>query len=819
MSKAPQRPRRPPDPLLLHWLQRGLQSVAAGDLAAAERCLREALALDARQPDALSLLGVVLCRSGRAGEAIEPLRRATGVAPQVAGYQINLGNALRLAGRADEATKSLEAATRLDPANPDAHFNLALAADESGEAAVATAAFERACALAPDAAYRLAYGEALHRRQRHADAARVFAEAVALAPGLAAAHAGLGMAEETLGRHAQAARAYRRAIELDATNAPLHFNLGNALRAAGDEAAAESAYLRALELQPDHARAANNLGLILALRGDHAGAQAWHRRATDADTSLAEAHMNLGCALGRLGRGDEALDSFARAQALRPAYAEAEANRGVVLHRLGRYEQALAAFDTALAQRPELVDAAVGRATALFEVGELDASHAAYAKVLALWPDDAVALGNVAATIVYSDRADRAAVYGAQRRHAALRRLESLRREPASRPPDPHRRLRVGFVSADLRRHSVAAFMEPLLRARDHSGFELFAYHNHRGGDEVTDRLRGGFDAWRDIAAHDDEAVFEGIRADGIDILIDLSGLTAGNRLGVFARKPAPVQMTWLGYLTSTGLEAIDWRITDYQVDPAGYEAWQTERPLRLRGCYLCFEPPGAAPEVAAPAQGPPLFVSFNNLAKVSPSCIALWSRLLREVPQARLRLKSPPLGDPWVRRRVSDRFAAHGIDTARLDLLGWQRGEADHLALYADAHVALDTWPYNGVTTTCEALWMGVPVVSLVGKTHAARQGLTLLGAVGLEDLAVSDPDAYVATAAALVRDGAQRDDLRSRLRARMRASPLTDAAGFTRKLETAWRRAWLHHCAPEQADAPVETTTHDLSQWESEK
>jgi len=347
-------------------------------------------------------------------------------------------------------------------------------------------------------------------------------------------------------------------------------------------------------------------------------------------------------------------------------------------------------------------------------------------------------------------------------------------------------------VSPDFTHHAVAYFIEPILAAHDRTRVEVFCYANVRVPDATTARLRTLADHWRDIAQLDDDAAAACIRQDEIDLLVDLAGHTAHHRLQVFARRPAPVQATWIGYPNTTGLDAIDYRLTDEICDPPGQtETWHSEKLVRLPSTFSCYQPDAAAPELnalPAVASGRITFGCFNNFAKITPEVIALWGQLIRQLPDAQLLLKSRGLEDPTTAARIRAAFANAGIGGARLALNGKELSVHDHLQLYHGVDIGLDPFPYNGTTTTCEALWMGVPVITLAGNVHAARVGASLMAHVGLPDLVAATPDDYVAKAAALARDLPRLGTIRQTLRETMRRGPLCDAAKFTRQLEAAY-------------------------------
>lgn len=361
-------------------------------------------------------------------------------------------------------------------------------------------------------------------------------------------------------------------------------------------------------------------------------------------------------------------------------------------------------------------------------------------------------------------------------------------------------RLRIGYLSGDLRDHSMAFFLEPLLANHDRGAFEITCYAVNREDDEVTARFRALVDAWVEARDLDDDALAARIAADGIDVLVDLSGRTVQNRLGIFAKQPAWLQVAYLGYPTYTGVPQIAYRVTDAVIDPAeDGGGLPSERPLRLPRSMFCYRPPADAPacERAAPAPGEVRFGSFNQMQKLSPAVLAAWARILQSVPGSRLLLKATGFHDEAARRRMIDTFARAGIAAERVSVREGIAERRAHLALYNEIDIALDTYPYNGATTTCEALWMGVPVVTLAGETHAARMGASLLSELGLAELIAHSVDDYVAAAVRLAAAPEQLAGLHATLRQRFAASPLRDEAGFARAFEHAVRAAWQEHAA----------------------
>ena len=505
------------------------------------------------------------------------------------------------------------------------------------------------------------------------------------------------------------------------------------------------------------------------------------------------------------GQLNEAIAACRQAIALKPGYADAHSNLGIALSDKGQLDEAIAACRQAIALKPNFPVPRSNLGTAFKNAGRLDDALDSYRSALALAPDRADIHSNLLLTLNYHPGFDAHAI-------AAEHRLwnrchgEPLRSSLQPHPNDrnPERRLRIGYVSPDLRDHVVARFLLPLLENHDRTAFEIFAYAQVPVPDAMTQRLRTHADAWRSLVGLSDAQAAELIRQDRIDILVDLAGHTANNRLLVFARKPAPVQVTWLGYPNTTGLDTIDYRLTDSFADPSGStDLHCSEKLFRLPACAWCFEP-SASPAVAGRREGPITFGCLNNFAKITGPMLALWGRILQAVPESRLLVKSASFGNASVRQRVQQILGELGIAPERLELRGYEADYGGHLALYEQMDIALDTFPYHGTTTTCEALWMGVPVVSLAGGSHVSRVGVSLLANVGLSDLAATSPEEYVSIAVKLAGDLPRLTHLRSTLRERMAASSLMDAPRFARDIEAAFRQMWHRWCAEIQSPHP---------------
>ena len=578
---------------------------------------------------------------------------------------------------------------------------------------------------------------------------------------------------------------------------------------AGRDAEATAALKSILEEDPRHAPALRRMAWMCHRRGDNVEAARMLAASLEREPNNPESHYNLGLVFATLGRVAEAEASYRRGLALKPNSVDGHNNLGVLLESVGRYEEAEASYRQAIAIAPRVPHLHNNLGVLFKESGRLAEALAAHRHAVALDPRLPAGRSNLLYTLNYDETVSPEAIHA---EHVAWGK-DAMRIPIAgnrfANAPDPARRLRIGYVSGDFRHHSVAFFFGPLLDAHDRGAVEVFLYANDARADAVTARLKARADHWVQIDQLSDEFAAARIREDQIDVLVDLSGHTSQNRMALFARKPAPIAVSWLGYPNTTGLPAIDHRFTDAVADPPGAaDRLHTERLVRLAPAFLCYRAPedaGPVTPLPALAAGHVTFGSFNNVAKLSPATIALWARLLREVPDARLLLKASQFKDRGTRDRIAAAFAAAGIAAERLTVLPPQTATVDHLAAYGRVDVALDPLPYNGTATTCEALWMGVPVVTLRGDRHAARVGASILTAVGLENLIAQTPDEYVATAAKLARERDALAALRVNLRERLRASPLCDGAGFARAVEGAYRAAWRDWCAvPSQPATP---------------
>ncbi|MEQ1859173.1 MAG: tetratricopeptide repeat protein [Chthoniobacteraceae bacterium] len=631
-----------------------------------------------------------------------------------------------------------------------------------------------------------------------APAVELLRRAIALRPGAAAYHLNLGNALCAAGQSEEGIAEYRSALVIDPALAVAHNNLAAALKAMGqlDDAVAE--YRRAIELEPAYAECHSNLGVALSELGRHGEAVSACERALALAPNFATAHYNLGNALIGTGRTADAIAAFSRAVQSDPEYATAFANLASALRDVGRFGEAIVHYRRALALRPGLAIAQSNLGSTLKDQGDIDAGLVHLRRAVELQPDAPALHSNLLASLHYSPRTTAADLLAAHREfdrvHAAPLRAGW---SPHTNSREPERRLRLGFISPHFARHPVGHFLVRVLENLQPADFEIACYSDTDKCDEMTERLRATSAVWRETTTWNDEKLAAQIRIDAADILFDLAGQTAGHRLLVFARKPAPIQVSWLDYVGTTGLSAIDYLLADPREIPPDSEQWCAEKVLRMPDDYICFDPPPAPPVNPLPAlsAGHVTFGSFNILSKTTPGVVALWSRILHRVPGARLLLKNTGLDDPGTVARYRDLFAAHGIGGERVEFLGWSPSH-ELLATYHRVDVALDTFPYNGGLTTCEALWMGVPVVTCPGEIFASRHGLTHLASAGFTETIARDLAGYESIAVELAGDLPRLAAIRAGLRERVASSPLCDGARFAANFAALMRDVWRQGC-----------------------
>lgn len=721
-----------------------------GELQTSEKHCRRSIELSPNVPETWYNLAIIQLRLDKHADAIASLNNALRLKPNFPEALTELGNAHQYLGQYQAAIEHYQAGVRLQPNNARIHCNLGVAQMKLKHVDSAFQSLKTALSLNPNLAEAHQYlGLLLTESENTTDAVRELQQAIELNAGLHEARFALGRLLAGHGKADLAMQHFTAAVAARPDN-PEYLNaLATALKDRGRHAEAESHFRRATDLAPDNAKLLSNYGLTLIALGKLEEAVATLTRATALDPSLAEAHYNLGTALGNINRQTDAETAYRKATSLREAFPEAWMNLGTLQLLQGRIDEAIASFERAIALRP----------------------------------DYAEANSNLLMALNYTDAVTHEEIF---RRHREWGRglvaPTCGQATPTIRPNEPQRRLRIGFVSADFRTHSVAYFFESLIDP-PRPDVEILCYSNTTRIDDVTHRIRNRVALWRDITTLSDTQAAEAIRADAPDVLIDLAGHTSGNRLGIFALRPCPIQITYLGYPNTTGLPTVDYRITDAVADPENNGAFHTETLLRLEDCFLCYTPPSPSPDpIVADVDEPGsiVFGSFNNLAKITPELIAAWAQILRRTPGSRLLIKNRPLADTQIANRLAEAFQAHGIDRDRLQLVGWSPNTEHHLEIYNQIDIALDTYPYNGTTTTCESLWMGRPVVTWRGSRHASRVGASLLNTLGITDLVASSLEDYIDIATGLANDPQKLARTSANLRRRMLGSILCDREAF---------------------------------------
>lgn len=735
-----------------------------GDLDGAAAAYEAVLAVRPNDGDALHLLGVIREAKHEPAAAESLVRKAIAISGNAPAYHSTLGSILGDLGQHVEAVRSCERAVVLSRGDPELIHNLAHALDRGGRTDEALETYKKA----------------------------IFAQ-----PRLVRSHVALGLLHRKADRLAEALGEYMIAVALDSKCADAHCGIAAICKEKGEIDAALDEYRRAIAADPRNLEA--RIGMARALLGlrrvDEARASA--EQAIALDDRSAQAHAALGEVLRAEGRPEDALHAFKRAEALAPGEPLHVACQALALAQMGDLPLAARTVEGLVDQFPERAPLHALLAELSYRVGRVATARVAIDRALELAPDrwlwQSFRLG-----LAHADPEESSEHLFKMATDWGAGIARKVKRLPPAKPNrSASRVLNVAYLSGDLRAHPVGYYLGAVLPFHDRQRVRVHAYANHEVDDEQTRILERSAACWLNVRNLSDEALASQIRKDEIDILIDLSGHTNGNRLEVLARKPAPIQVTWLGYFATTGLEAVDWVVADAIVLPPEDQKWFVERAWLLDGCYVC------APRLRMPlpigplplaARGAPTFGCFNNLLKVSEPTVRTWARVLAAVPGSRLVLKTHVLSDEQGRRETSERFARHGIAPERLTLLGYS-AHIDLLRVYREIDVALDPFPYGGGTTTFEALWMGVPVVSKRGDRFVSRAGESMLTAVGMAELVTADEDAYVEKARALVADPVALSAMHASLRDQILASPLTNGRAFARRFDDALRGMWLKY------------------------
>jgi len=825
-------------------IQEAIQYHQSNRLDTAEQAYRDILNTHPNHSEALHLLGLIAQEKGRYGEAEDLISQAIKISPQNPGYYNSLGITLQQWGKPEKAIASYQRALQLDPESADLNNNLANALTEQGRMDEALHYYRQALKSDPESVEVLNnMGTVLLDQGRLEPSLTCFSKALAINPVYTRALYNSGLVLQKMGRNHQALDCYRGVLKINPEYFNAHLNLGIILRGRHQYDEAIDHFQKALAIKPDSAEAYNNVGTALRGQGHPAQAAACFRKALELKPVFPEASNNLGLALvdenkleeartsfeaalqmksdylpaynhiGNLlklqDRTDEALAYYRKALEFDPDYPEAHFCMGCRFMEQNRLAEAIACFQRAIEIRSHYPEALNNLAAALKEQGRLKESIACYRKIIEIEPSLSWAHSNLLFALNFDPDSRPADLYD-QAKSWWRQHGEAI--APCSafhNSPDPDRRLRIGYVSPDFWQHPVSLFFLPLISNHDRTSVEVFCYAEVLHPDQTTEQVKAHADHWVSTVGLTDRQVADRVRQDRIDILVDLAGHTARNRLLAFAYKPAPIQVTWLGYGNTTGMPVIDYFITDAVADPEGIaDQYYCEKLVRLPRGFLCYGPPEGAPDVQKLTNlenDPIVFGSFNNVSKLNRRTIALWSKILQQVPDSRLVLKSKQLGDQATRERYLALFSQAGIKTERIQLLPRTRSVHEHLAQYHQIHIALDPFPYNGTTTTCEALWMGVPVVTLRGDCHYARVGASLLTRIGLTDHIADSEQQFVDTAVALANDFSRLSELRLNLRSMMASSSLCNSNNFAREMEETFREMWRTWCSSQRPTAPA--------------
>lgn len=679
----------------------------------------------------------------------------------------------------------------LRPNHPETLHRLGILAYQVGRLDVAADLIQRAASWAPgEARFHANLASVLNDLGKPSEALVAAGNAIRLDPSLSGGHLALGVAHQNLRQYELARLAFEEAIRRDPSSAAAYTNLGSALSSLGQTEQAISAHRAAVLLSPNMGVAHYNLGVLLKQSGDLAGALAALEAAVRIYPKLYEARIHLGLAFELAQRFDDAGREYQVAIDLNATRADGYNNLANLLLRSDQPARALELYQKLLARDPRNVTALGNLANALKDQGQLDESLDAHRRALEIDPAQVHIHSSLLLLLQHHPKFNPAQI-GDESRAWAARHAEPLAKIPRDGrlAGSSGGKLRIGYLSGDFREHYIGRVALSLMEHHDAESFEVHCYSNSRREDDVTRATRAAKVHWRDITTLDDQSAAELIARDAIDVLIDLSSHTAGGRPLVFARRPAPVQVMWLAYPGTTGMSTMDYRITDRYLDPPGEnDAFYSEKSVYLPHCYWLLNPRGDSAEVTplpALSNGRITFGSFNTFSKVNEEMIQRWAEVLKAVADSRLLILAPP-GE--ARQRVARSFTSLGVAEERVEFVG-RVPRSEYLKYYQQTDVVLDTFPWNGHTTSLDALWMGVPTISLVGRGAMSRGGLSVLSNLGLTELAASSVEAYVRTATELSRDLGRLAEMRLGLRQRMQNSPIMDPIGYTRDAEQIYR------------------------------
>jgi protein O-GlcNAc transferase len=776
----------------------GVVFAEIGLLSEAATSFRNTLELNPDFYEAHRNLGALLQQQGHFGEAITHLRRSVNPDQHDAKAYFALGTALYQDGQLGEAAENFQTAIRIAPDFAEAHSNLGLVLRDLGHMRQAEASFRNAIQLKPNCyeTYNN-LGTTLTSLQRIEEAKQAYLAALQLNPNFAEAYCNLGVLLKKQGSVSDAETSFNKAIQLKPNYAEAYNNLGNLLKDWGRMDDAEAAYKHAVQIKPDFFQAHNNLGNVFYARGEWNAAELRYRAAISLKPDFAQAQSNLANVLLALRQIEQAELTYREAIRLDPALDQAHNNLGNLLLDQGCYREAEDCYLEALRINPESAEVYSNLGNVYKSIRRLDAAEACYRKAINLKPTDSKFYSNLLLTILYSEKSKEQIFLEQQKFGEIFENQYKTTWGGYKNTKDSQRRLKIGYVSGDFFDHSMSFFITPILEAHDRSKFEIFAYYNNNKVDGITEKIKNIVDHWTACSSLSDKQMFDLIRNHKIDILVDLSGHTANNRLSVFARKPAPIQMTWMGYPGSTGLSAIDYRITYDSLDPPRLtEQFHTEKLLRLPDSEICFKPIIEAPcinELPALTKNKFVIACLNNHSKISDSSIFLWVKLLNRIPNSVFILGNA--SGTEVEKQFIGMLNHQKIDPSRL-ILQPKLPLKKYWELYHSIDLCVDPFPYNGGTTSLQSLWMGVPVVSLAGDSTHSRAGLAVLHRANLESFVANTEEQYVDLAIFWSNNLKELSEIRHDLRKRI-SSLSHKAKPSALIIENEYTKAWEKYCA----------------------
>ena len=805
----------------LHLL--GVANHQLGESEKAVDLIRHAISLNPDDAGYFSNLGSALKAIGRLVESIEAYQAAIDLDKLFLPAYYNVGEVYCLMDRVDDGEAAYRKALELNQNLPDIWTNLGICLLNQDKEQESEECFIKALQLMPTFPTALYSFARLRDRQERLDEANtLYAQALSMGFDNAACLRGLAMIAQRQSLPELAIDYLNQLIESGLADADVYNNLSLAFKATGELEKAREALEKALEIDDEHVESLCNLSSTLNEEGLFAEALPLAQKAAELDENCDIAYNNAGSTYRGMAKLDEATEAYNQALRINPEQPEYYNNLALVLEFQCRFDEMVEAYEAAIDLKPDYAVGKANFAAALlkqghlsrakelidsisekdevsssiwvslgryyYELGHFAKSLEAYQKALEIDPKEMVALFGMAATQIARDDVEDDFLFELHR-EAASRIEEGIEPFSHARTERSSTRIKLGFVSPDFKTHSVAFFLEPLIENLDRNRFEIHCYSSVPNPDETTRRFQSLADVWHGISDTSGKNLANDINQDGIDVLFDLAGYTAGSQLAAFVYKPAPIQVSYLGYAHSTGLSSMDYRIVDAITDPEG-KTINSERLAEMPDCFLCYRPVDEAPELGplpALENGSITFGCFNNIAKFTRLSARLFAGAMKVVPDSRILLKSHQADDPAVRERVTTLFRNNGIDESRVEFMPRLPDVREHLSLYNRVDIALDTSPYNGTTTTCEAFWMGVPVVALAGSRHASRVGASLNSVVGLHELTAEGEEDFIKKAAMLSEDLEKLSEIRQELRQRVIDSPLRDEIRFARNMESA--------------------------------